>query len=81
MPFGTAPGRWSFDQRGEGRAVHVSAHAEAGFLVLSTWKSGVCVGTVRLLPAEAAQLVGHLAAALVDLADGTVEPDGEPVTR
>jgi hypothetical protein len=64
----TAPGRWVADPRGDGRGVRVSAHAEAGFLVLSTWKSGVCVGTVRLLPDEAADLVGGVAEGLARLA-------------
>lgn len=66
-PF-EAPGRWIADRRGEGRGVRVSAHEEAGFLVLSTWKANVCVGTVRLLPDEAADLVAGLAEALGRLA-------------
>ena len=61
-------GRWVPDVRGDGRGVRVSAHAEAGFLVVSTWKAGVCVGTVRLLPDEAAELVGGLGSALAQLA-------------
>ena len=56
--------------------MRVSAHAEAGFLVLSTWKSGVCVSTVRLLPDEAADLVAGLAEGLSRLAVG---PEGPPV--
>ena len=63
----TSPGRWIRDSRGEGRAVRVSAHAEAGFLVLSTWKGGVCVGTVHLLPDEAADLVAGVADGLAEL--------------
>jgi len=66
-PF-EAPGRWVADRRGEGRGVRVSAHEEAGFLVLSTWKANACVGTVRLLPDEAADLVAGLAEALGRLA-------------
>jgi hypothetical protein len=62
------PAGWVFDQRGEGRAVRVSAHVEAGFLVLSTWKSDSCVATVRLLPDEAARLVSNIADGLVRLA-------------
>jgi hypothetical protein len=73
-PF-EAPGRWIADRRGEGRGVRVSAHEEAGFLVLSTWKSDVCVGTVRLLPDEAAELVAGLAEALGRLARPAVEHD------
>ena len=63
----TSPGRWVRDRRGEGRAVRVSAHAEAGFLVVSTWKAGACVGTVHLLPEEAAELVAGVAEALAEL--------------
>ena len=63
-----APDRWVADPRGDGRGVRVSAHSEAGFLVLSTWKAGVCVGTVRLLPDEAADLVGGISDGLARLA-------------
>jgi hypothetical protein len=61
-------GTWVNDRRGDGRAVKVSAHAEAGFLVVSTWKAGTCVGTVRLLPAEAAELIAGLSECLAQLA-------------
>ena len=36
--------------------------------ILSTWKADVCVGTVRLLPDEAAELVAGVAEALSRLA-------------
>lgn len=64
-----AHGRWAKDVRGEGRAVRVSAHAEAGFLVLSTWKAGECVSTVRLVPDEASALMSGLAEGLATLAN------------
>ena len=48
--------------------MRVSAHAEAGFLVISTWKAGTCVATVRLLPHEAGELVAGVAEALAELA-------------
>lgn len=79
-PF-DVPGRWVADGRGGGRGVRVSAHEEAGFLVLSTWKANVCVGTVRLLPDEAADLVAGVAEALGRLASrptvdhGTADAD------
>lgn len=82
-PF-EAPGRWIADRRGGGRGVRVSAHEEAGFLVLSTWKSDVCVGTVRLLPDEAADLVAGVAEGLGRLAarppadHGTADPEVRP---
>lgn len=76
-------GRWAKDMRGAGRAVRVSAHAEAGFLIVSTWKGGVCVSTVRLLPDEASELAAGLAAGLADLANEVnrrvaVEEPGSP---
>ncbi len=64
----TPPVGWILDQRGEGRAVRVSAHVEAGFLVLSSWKSDHCVATLRLLPDEAARLVSNIADGLARLA-------------
>ena len=63
------PGTWVTDPRGDGRAVRVSAHVEAGFLVVSTWRQGTCVGTVRLLPAEAAELIAELSTGLAALAE------------
>jgi hypothetical protein len=68
------PAGWVFDQRGDGRGVRVSAHVDAGFLVLSTWKSDVCVATVRLLPDEGARLVSNIAEGLARLA---APPDAE----
>lgn len=76
-----AHGRWAADQRGGGRAVRVSARAEAGFLVLSTWKTDECVSTVRLVPAEAGELLAGIAeglAHLADLAAGNAASPGRP---
>ena len=72
----TPPSSWLAlvnDLRGQGRAVRVSAHAEGGFLVISTWKAGECVATTRLLPDEAAHLMAGLADGLAELAR-TPEP-------
>ena len=63
-----ASASWIPDPRGHGRGVRVSAHAEAGFLVLSIWRAGACAGTVRLLPDEAADLVAGVASGLAELA-------------
>lgn len=79
-PF-SAPGQWVPDVRGDGRGVRVSAHAEGGFLVVSTWKSGACVGTVRLLPDEAADLVAALSQGLASLAQGVAQPESAPSIR
>lgn len=70
-----APGRWIADQRGEGRGVRVSAHADGGFLVLSTWKEDAVVATVRLLPDEAAALVAGLAEGMSRLAEDNAVTD------
>ncbi len=74
-----APAAWVLDPRGEGRAVRVASHVEAGFLVVSTWKADVCVGTVRLLPEEAAQLVAGITDGLARLA--TAPPGSELADR
>jgi len=66
--------RWAADVRGEGRAVRVAAHVEAGFLVISTWKADVCVGTVRLVPHEASELMAGIAHGLAEIAAGYVVP-------
>lgn len=57
-------GEWYPDARNGDRALRVSWHDEVGCVVLSTWRGDTCVGTTRLEPAEAARLVGALAAGL-----------------
>ena len=49
-------GEWLVDARDGGRAMRASWHAELGCVVLSSWRGDACVATVRLAPAEAAQL-------------------------
>ncbi|WP_448624657.1 hypothetical protein [Geodermatophilus sp. URMC 64] len=61
-------GRWAWDTRGGGRAVRVSTHADVGLLNVSVWRDDVCVGTVRLAPADAAQLITGLSDGLAELA-------------
>jgi hypothetical protein len=61
-------GRWAWDARGEGRAVRVSTHVEAGLLNLSLWRGETCVGTARLAPEDVAQLVTGLTEGLAALA-------------
>ena len=58
--------------------MRVSAHEEAGFLILSTWREDRCVGTVRLLPDEAAELVAGVAEALGRLASRPPAAHGAP---
>lgn len=52
------------DVRGEHRALQVTWHDNDQVFVVSTWRYGRCVGSVRLAPAEAAALVGTLAEGL-----------------
>lgn len=58
------------DVRGEHRALQVSWHEGDRVFVVSTWRLGQCVATVRLAPAEAAALIGTLA-------DGLATAGGE----
>ncbi|SNS18130.1 hypothetical protein SAMN06893096_102384 [Geodermatophilus pulveris] len=67
-------GRWVWDARDRTRAVRVSTHGAAGLLNLSVWRDDVCVGTVKLRPDEAAELVGALTEGLARLA-GPPAPD------
>ncbi len=60
-------GQWAWDVRGEGRAVRISAHVEAGLVNLSVWRHDTCVGTVRLLPTEVANLVAGLSEGLAQM--------------
>ncbi len=62
-------GRWAWDARGDNRAVRVSAHARERVVNLSVWRDDLCVGTVRLDPAEAAALVTGLTDGLAQLTE------------
>ena len=64
-----ARGDWLADARDGDRALRVTWHAEEGCVVLSTWRDGACVGTVRLSRTEAARLVGVLADGLARTGD------------
>jgi hypothetical protein len=70
-------GQWAWDVRGEGRAVRISAHVESGLVNLSVWRHDTCVGTVRLLPSEVANLMTGLAEGLAQMAREPGDaPDG-----
>lgn len=69
-------GQWAWDVRGEGRAVRISAHVEAGLVNLSVWRHDTCVGTVRLLPSEVANLVTGLSEGLAQMAREPREDTG-----
>ena len=49
------------DVRGQHRALQVTWHESDGVFVVSTWRFGRCVASVRLAPADAAVLIGTLA--------------------
>ncbi|MGY1617067.1 hypothetical protein ACI797_10015 [Geodermatophilus sp. SYSU D00691] len=71
-------GRWTWDARGDGRAVRVSTHPDVGLLNVSIWRADVCVGTVRLTAADAAGLASSLTdgiARLVTRPEPAAEPD------
>jgi hypothetical protein len=61
-------GRWAWDLRGEGRAVRVSTHVEEGLVNVSLWRGDACVGSARLAPVQAAELVRGLSDGLARLA-------------
>lgn len=58
------------DVRGEHRALQVTWHEHDGVFVMSTWRLGQCVASVRLAPAEAAALVAVLADGLAQCSIG-----------
>jgi hypothetical protein len=83
LPF-PPRGRWAWDARGHDRAVRVSAHAREGLVNLSVWRDDICVGTVRLAPAEVAGLVEGLTDSLARLAEEPAQgdvPGGEEKLR
>ncbi|TYP87605.1 hypothetical protein [Blastococcus xanthinilyticus] len=63
-----AHGRWTWDARGDGRAVRVTTHTDDGLLNLSLWRGETCVGTARLAPGDAAELIAGLTEGLSALA-------------
>jgi hypothetical protein len=65
------------DERGDGRALRVTWHHDAGIAVVSVWRQDTCAGTVRV----AAEDVPGLIAVLTEgLAEGyTTAP--QPVTE
>ena len=63
------------DARGDGRALRVSWHPEAGVVVLSVWRGALCAATVQVEASE----VPHLVDVLVrGLAAGSVAAREHP---
>jgi hypothetical protein len=63
-PKGRGGRLWFDDQRSPDRRLGLSAHTEAGIVVLSFWQGDVCTGTFRLTLADAPTVIAALAAAL-----------------
>ncbi|MGY1804915.1 hypothetical protein ACI78T_16670 [Blastococcus sp. SYSU D00922] len=73
-------GQWAWDLRGEGRAVRVTAHVDAGVMNLSLWRGGICVGSAQLLPGDVAKLANGLTEGLAEIAtQSRTDPAGDPV--
>jgi hypothetical protein len=61
------------DARGDRRTLRVSWHREAGVVVLSLWREGVCAGTFRLTVDEVPALIELLRSGLDEAYDGARE--------
>jgi len=53
-----------------GRVLRVSSHAETGRTVLSIWDDNTCRATVRLSPADVAELIDALASGIAEASGG-----------
>lgn len=67
---------WVADARGDGRAVRVSAHDQAGLVVLSVWNGDTCTATVRLRPEDVVEVVTALTRSLGELEQAPEVPVG-----
>ena len=52
------------DERGN--ALRATWHADAGVVVVSLWREGTCVGTIRLDTADTARLAALLSCAVME---------------
>jgi hypothetical protein len=52
------------DARGEQRSMRLTWHHESDLVVLSLWRDGSCVGTLRLPREDVPRLIGALTAGL-----------------
>ena len=64
-----AMGEVFLDARGDGRALRVAWHTDAGVVVLSLWRDRVCAGTFRLAVEEVPVLIDALRAGLAQAYD------------
>jgi hypothetical protein len=68
VPAVSRMGSWVLDRRGQGRGVRITRHPDLHAINLSVWRESVCVGTVHLSPADAAEVVQALTTQLAQLA-------------
>lgn len=68
VPAVSRMGSWVLDRRGQGRGVRITRHPDLHAINLSVWRDSVCVGTVHLSPADAAEVVHALSTQLAQLA-------------
>jgi hypothetical protein len=73
LPF-PSRAHWAWDARRHDRAVRVSPHPAENVVNLSVWRDELCVGTVRLRPADVSVLVSGLTDGLAELAQRPEEP-------
>jgi hypothetical protein len=69
---------WVADARGDGRAVRVSAHRQAGLVVLSVWNGDTCTATLHLRPEDVVDVVTALTRSLVELEQAPEVQAGPP---
>ncbi|MGH8892037.1 MAG: hypothetical protein ACRDWY_01815 [Actinomycetes bacterium] len=62
------------DTRSDARWMRVTWHPEADLVVLSLWRDGSCVGTLRVARGQVPELVNALVAGLAD--EGSVGARG-----
>ena len=54
------------DARGDGRALRVTWHPEAGVVVLSLWRENVCAGSFRVATEDVPVLIASLRSGLAE---------------
>ena len=60
-------GAWVSDARNGGRVARVTAHPEAGLVVVSVWNGDRCTATIQLDTDDAVEMITALSRGLADL--------------
>lgn len=68
------------DARGQGRAMRLTWHHEAGVVVLSLWRGDVCAGTFRLAMGDVNDFIDALVEGLRDAPGVSIDRPIEPNT-